>query len=229
MGCEVVVRLQGMIFDLDGTLGNTLPVCYAAFREALLAHIGRKYTDAEIDALFGPSEEGIIQRVVPADRRVECLETYLAAYERFHDLAPRPFPGIAEALDSLAWHGLRLGLATGKGPRGVAISLRRLGLAERFDPVEVGSPQGAVKPDAIRRILARWDVTPWRAAYVGDTAYDIVAAREAGVIPLAAAWAPTARCDELLAAQPAALFVDVAELVAWVADSTGDGARRMPS
>lgn len=212
------MRLEGVIFDLDGTLGNTLPVCYAAFREALLAHTGREYADAEVDALFGPSEEGIIRRAVPADQRHDCLEAYLAAYERNHDLAPRPFPGMAEALDTLARRGLRLGLATGKGPRSAAISLRRLGLADRFDVIEVGSPEGAVKPDAIRRILARWGVAPEHAAYVGDTAADIEAAREAGVIPLAAAWAPTARRDELLAAQPAALFTDVAELVAWAAD-----------
>lgn len=210
------MRLEGIIFDLDGTLGNTLPVCYAAFREALLTYTGREYADAEIDALFGPSEEGIVRRVVPQQWR-ECLEVYLAAYERHHELAPHPFPGVVEALDTLKQHGLRLGLVTGKGPRGAAISLRRLGLADAFDMIEVGSPEGAVKPEAIQRILAHWGVAPERAAYVGDTAYDVEAAREAGVIPLAAAWAPTARRDELLAAQPAACFTDVTQLVAWTA------------
>ena len=77
-----------MIFDLDGTLGNTLPVCYAAFREAQLAHTAREYADAEIAALFGQSEEGIIQRLVPEPGRwQEALEDYLAAYERHHDLS----------------------------------------------------------------------------------------------------------------------------------------------
>lgn len=216
-----------MIFDLDGTLGNTLPVCYVAFREALLTYTGREYADAEIDALFGPSEEGIVRRVAPRQWR-ECLEAYLAAYERHHDLAPHPFPGIAEALDTFKQRGLRLGLVTGKGPRGAAISLRRLGLADAFEMIEVGSPEGAVKPDAIRRILARWGMAPERAAYVGDTAYDVEAAREAWVIPLAAAWAPTARRDELLAAQPTACFTDVTQLVAWVAASaSGDDRQRV--
>lgn len=214
-----MVRLKGLIFDLDGTLGNTVPVCYAAFHEALLAHTGREYADAEIDAMFGPSEEGMIHRIVPAERRQACLEDYLAAYERLHDLAPRPFPGIAEAMETLRQRGMRLGLVTGKGPRSAAISLRRLGLAEAFDVIEVGSPEGAVKPEAIRRILAHWGVAPERAAYVGDTAYDVEAAREAGVFPLAAAWAPTAQRDELLAAQPAACFTDVTQLVAWTAEA----------
>src|SRR5579863_6950641 len=205
-----------MIFDLDGTLGNTLPVCYAAFREALLAYTRREYADAEIDALFGPSEEGIVRRVVPQRWR-ECLEAYLAAYERHHDLAPRPFSGVAEALDTLRQRGVRLGLATGKGPRSAAISLRHLGLADAFEMIEVGSPEGAVKPEAIRRILAHWSMAPQHAAYVGDVASDVEAAREAGVIPLAAAWAPTARRDELLAALPAAFFTDVTQLVDWVA------------
>ena len=221
-----MVRLKGLIFDLDGTLGNTVPVCYAAFHEALLAHTGREYADAEIDAMFGPSEEGMIHRIVPAERRQACLEDYLAAYERLHDLAPRPFPGIAEALENLRRRGMRLGLVTGKGPRSAAISLRRLGLAEAFDVIEVGSPEGAVKPEAIRRILADWSLAPEQAGYVGDTASDIVAAREAGVVPLAAAWAPTARRDELLAAQPAALFTDVAQLVTWAETTAPDDVER---
>ena len=59
------MRLHGVIFDLDGTLGDTLPACFVAFRRALEGFSAREYTDAEIAALFGPSEEGMIQRLVP--------------------------------------------------------------------------------------------------------------------------------------------------------------------
>jgi len=48
------MRLDGMIFDLDGTLTDTFPVCFVAFREALQAFTGRSYTDEEIVARFGP-------------------------------------------------------------------------------------------------------------------------------------------------------------------------------
>ena len=56
------MRLAGAIFDLDGTLADTLPACFAAFRTACAKLGGPAYTDAQIRGLFGPSEEGMVQR-----------------------------------------------------------------------------------------------------------------------------------------------------------------------
>lgn len=52
----VRMNLRGVIFDLDGTLGDTLPVCYAAYREVFEGYLGKTYRDEEIAALFGPNE-----------------------------------------------------------------------------------------------------------------------------------------------------------------------------
>ena len=53
--------LRGVIFDLDGTLADTLPVCYAAFRAAFHRYVPeRTFSDAEITSFFGPNEEGVI-------------------------------------------------------------------------------------------------------------------------------------------------------------------------
>lgn len=49
--------IKAMIFDLNGTIGNTLPLCIKAFRKSIEALMKRKITDAEIVATFGPSEE----------------------------------------------------------------------------------------------------------------------------------------------------------------------------
>src|SRR5215831_18642478 len=88
------MKLNGIIFDLDGTLGDTLPVCFKAFRHAILEYTGRSLTDQQIRATFGPSEEGIIRSQVP-ERWQECLELYVEAYRRDHAIAPDPFPGRA--------------------------------------------------------------------------------------------------------------------------------------
>ena len=209
------MKLDGVIFDFDGTLGDTLPVCFAAFRRALEGFSGRHYTDEEIAALFGPSEEGMIQRMVP-DRWQACLEAYLAAYEEESARRARLFPGIETALRLLKGRGVALAIVTGKGARSAAISLRHLRLAEFFDVVETGSPDGSVKPLAIQRVLAKWGAAPDRVAYVGDVPTDMEAAKEAGVIPLGAAWAGTSSTDDLSALSPLEAFRSVESFITWI-------------
>ena len=209
------MQLDGVIFDLDGTLGDTLPVCFAAFRHAMSEFSSRRYTDDEIAALFGPSEEGIIRRLVP-DRWQACLMTYLAAYDQESARNARLFPGIETALRLLKERGVATAIVTGKGSQSAAISLRHLGLAGHFDSVETGSPEGGIKPLAIRKVLAKWRAMPHQVAYVGDAPSDIEAAREAGVIPLAAAWAATSEPSALTALRPRQIFLSVDTFIEWV-------------
>lgn len=209
------MQLDGMIFDLDGTLTDTFAVCFAAFREALLAVTNRSFTDEEILARFGPSEDGMLQRWVP-DRWEACLRMYLASYEREHRRLARVFPGIEAALNALQARRIPLAVVTGKGAQSAAISLAQLGLGRYFDAVETGSPEGGVKPRCLRRVLTHWGVTPDRVAYLGDVPSDIEASRAVGVIPLAAAWEKRSDAAALRALEPLAAFDTVAQFIEWV-------------
>jgi phosphoglycolate phosphatase-like HAD superfamily hydrolase len=209
------MRLAGAIFDLDGTLADTLPACYAAFRAACARLGGPVYTDAQIRGLFGPSEEGMVQRAMP-DRWEAALDVLLEEYRRHLALCPRVFPSIASALDRLRRHRVPLALVTGKGPRTTTMSLTHFGLDDTFDAVETGSPQGVVKAAAIARVVAAWGVAAREVVYVGDAVADMHAAIEAGVLPVAAAWAPSAIESELAATQPYVLFRDAGEFEAWL-------------
>ena len=207
--------LRGIIFDLDGTIADTLPVCFAAFREVFRDALGRDYTDQEVRAMFGPTEEGIFQRLVPDDwtRR---LEQFLAAYQRFHSLCPEPFPGMRPAIDKLRESDVRLGIVTGKGPRSAAISLRELGLDGVFEPIQAGSPNGGVKPDAMRRVLDGWGLPPDEVASIGDARPDVESSRQLGMTSLAAAWASTANFEMLNSLAPDAIFRRVGEFHDWI-------------
>jgi pyrophosphatase PpaX len=222
------MKLAGAIFDLDGTLADTLPVCYAAFRGACARLDGPAYTDAEIRALFGPSEEGMLQRAMP-DRWEEGLEVLLEEYGKRLLQCGGVFPAVAAALALLRERRVPLALVTGKGVGTTRLSLAHFGLDGVFDLVETGSPTGVVKAAAIARVVAQWDVPPSRVFYVGDAVADVQAAQEAGVLAVAAAWAPSAIPQELEAARPYTLFSNASDFRTWVVRTLGPSPARRRS
>ena len=213
------MRLRGVVFDLDGTLGDTLPVCYSAFRRLFQRRLGLTLTNAEIRSRFGPSEEGVIRELVGADADA-AIEEYFLDYRHDHRTCRRPFAGIPALLGDLRSRDIRLAVVTGKGPRSAAISLEVMGLADTFERVEAGSPQGAVKPDCMRRVVEDWGVDPAEVLSVGDAPSDVRSARTAGLPSAAAAWAATADASLLRAEQPDELFERVADLRDWVRSRT---------
>jgi phosphoglycolate phosphatase-like HAD superfamily hydrolase len=211
------MRLGGIIFDLDGTLGDTLPVCFSAFRRAIHEYTGRSLSDQEIRATFGPSEEGIIRNQVP-ERWQECLEMYVDAYREEHARSREPFPGMRDALQKLGEMGVRRAVVTGKSIVTAEISLDAMGIRSFFDIVQGGRAEGNIKAENIRKVLESWRLAPDAAAYVGDAPADIDSAHEAGVIGLAAAWAGGTRQEvqALTDRRPAAIFHRVDEMMEWI-------------
>jgi len=211
-------ELAGVIFDLDGTLADTIPVAFDAFRAALAPFVHRRYSDEELRSFFGPSEDGILRRIVPHDWAA-CLERYLLEYETRHDACPAPFPGIPLVLDLLRDQEVPVGLVTGKVSRAVTISLQRLGIADRFDVIEPGSPDGDVKAVALERIVKAWRIDGVRVAYVGDTPSDMIAAANAGLLPVGAAWDSRADGRALRLAGARVVFDSVDALAGWLRDN----------
>ena len=215
------MRLAGAIFDLDGTLADTLQVCFAAFRAAFEQLGAPVYTDDRIRALFGPSEEGMRQRAIP-ERWQDAVASYLVEYEKQLPLCAGLFPAVDAALRLLRERGIPTALVTGKGQVSMAMSLTYFGLDGVFDAVESGSATGVVKADAIRRVVKRWDVDPGRVICAGDAGVDMVAAREAGVVPVGAAWAPSVVPGELEATRPHVIFTRAEDFHRWLHSITGE-------
>ena len=206
---------SGVIFDLDGTLGDTLPVCFAAFREVFAFYLGVSYSDDQIRAMFGPTEEGILDAQIAHDG-AGAMERYLEEYRAAHHLAPEPFGGIVPLLDELATRNVPMAVVTGKGPRSAAVSLEHWSLTGRFDGVEAGSDNGNIKDQNMAKVLGRWGVDPGEVVSVGDAPTDVHAARANGIVAVAAAWASTTDRSSLDAEQPDHVFDEVSRFSEWL-------------
>jgi phosphoglycolate phosphatase/pyrophosphatase PpaX len=207
--------IQCIIFDLDGTLGNTLPLCIAAFKKSIEPLAGRTLSDREIIDTFGPSEEGTVRALIP-DHYEQGVEDYLTSYRDLHEMCEAPFEGIIEVLELAKNRNVRLAMVTGKGERSTVITLEMYGIRSYFDIIETGSPMGPRKVQGITNVLEQLRIAPKESLYVGDSPSDIVSAREANVPVIAAAWADTADKEQLQALRPDELFSTVEEFKRYI-------------
>lgn len=210
------MSIQAILFDLDGTLADTLPVCIQAFQETIAHFNGERPSPAQITSMFGPTEEGMLETMLPG-RLDETLPQYLKEYERFHSLCPQPFPGVERVFELLKAKNIPSAIVTGKGRYSAEISVRILGLDRWVDCVETGFAAKPDKPVSIRKVLERWQMSPEQAAYIGDTPYDMRASREAGLLPLGAAWAETSLLRRPPQPDVAVMFYEIDRLVEWIA------------
>lgn len=205
-----------VVFDLDGTIGNTLPLCIEAFRRSVEPLSGKSVSDDEIVATFGPSEEGSILKLIP-NAYEKGVADYLYWYEHLHDMCPEAFDGIPELIHELTIRGVHLAMVTGKGVHSTRISLQRFGLADCFDIVETGHSKGPRKADGLRAVLTYYgDVEKSQILYVGDAPSDILACQQVGIAIAAAAWADTSNPQKLLELKPDALFYSISDFSDWL-------------
>jgi phosphoglycolate phosphatase/pyrophosphatase PpaX len=209
-------KIRAVIFDLDGTLANTLPLCIQAFRNSVEPLINRTVSDPEIIATFEPSEEGTIMALAP-DHYDKGVAGYLRHYEALHNMCPVPFEGIKELLIRLQEKGVRIAMVTGKGKYSTEISLKYFELTHYFELIETGSPTGPRKAEGIQHILDNFaNIQKDEVIYVGDAPSDITACREAGIPIIAAAWAETAEPEALNSLGPDHLFNTIHDFATWL-------------
>lgn len=79
-----MIVIKAVIFDFDGTLADTLPVCFLAFEAVFREFDNREVTTEEIKAMFGPSETGIIRENLKNNNYDEAIELYYEIYSKRH-------------------------------------------------------------------------------------------------------------------------------------------------
>lgn len=213
-------KLKAIIFDVDGTLANTVPLCVEAFRQALEPQLHRSLSDEEIKAAFGPDEEGTMMAFHPPDLK-RAMDDFMHYYMSLHAaMCSQPFDGIKNLLTALKSRGVCLAVATGKAKDTTELSLRRFNIIQYFDRIENGSPEKSRKPEAIQQLVTAFGINKKETLYVGDSPGDVKESHEAGIYVAGAAWAPSTDKEKLKAAKPDVLFDSVEDFAAWLAQRT---------
>ena len=176
-------------FDLDGTLLDTSGDLTAAVNHALIDAGRRPLTIEEVKPMIGGGAKHMLSLTMAAtggcsdEELMRLYKLMLAYYEAHIAIETRPFPGMIEALDALTARGARLAVVTNKFESFAQKLLVELGLRDRFDALIGGDTMGKgfAKPhrapidEMIRRCGGG------SAAFIGDSIYDIMAAKNAGI------------------------------------------------
>jgi pyrophosphatase PpaX len=206
-----VARFPVVLFDLDGTVVDSGAIILASMRHATQQVLGREFSDHELmQAVGGPGLEAQFAALAP-ESVDELVHVYRAHNEPLHDEL-EACEGMEDVIVRLHEDGVRLGVVTAKRRSTVDLAFARLRVGHLFETVVGGNETEKHKPDPEPLLLAahRLGVAPQDCAYVGDSPFDIRAAKAAPMYSVAVTWGRIHDREKLEAEEPAAI-VDTAE------------------
>ena len=206
-----MIRFPVVLFDLDGTVVDSGGIILASMRHATREVLGRDFGDAELmQAVGGPGLEAQMEVFAP-ERVDDLVRVYRAHNEPLHDEL-EACAGMEEVLLRLHERGHRLGVVTAKRRSTVELAFARVPIAHLFETVVGGDETQKHKPDPEPLLLAaeRMNARPDETAYVGDSPFDIRAAKAAGMHAIAVTWGRIHDRERLEREEPDAI-VDTAE------------------
>jgi pyrophosphatase PpaX len=203
--------VKAALFDFDGTLVDTTDLIYQSMRHAAGEVLGREVSREVLMANVGQ----------PLPRQMELLSTehaeallnsYRLHNEENHDALIKEFPGVEEALTRLRWAGVQVAVVTSKRRFSVDMALKSFpGLGEVVDQwvTMEDTNEHKPRPEPLHKGLELLGNVPREeATYVGDSPFDVAAAKAARVKSIAVSWGAFSE-ETLLAAGPDHLVPDL--------------------
>ena len=181
--------LKGVVFDLDGTLVDSLSTTFDAFNHAIVQSGGKTHTPAEIMAHFGTGEGQIFAKILGQEK----AESAYALSCSYMDENMKRVPlhsGVGELLEKLKSENIPISIFTGRSWVTTKMILAHHGLLDRFITVVANDhvSQPKPSPEGLRLALSRMKLLPEEVFFVGDSPVDIMAGKTAGSPSIAALW-----------------------------------------
>ncbi|MGB9792191.1 MAG: HAD-IA family hydrolase [Thermacetogeniaceae bacterium] len=196
------MQLKGIIFDLDGTIIDSLPLISLTFRKVFDV-FGIPWGNGEVLKTVGLPLREVAATYAPAGRVEEFLATYAKIQKQYQEKLLKAYPGAAETLETLRKEGFRLALGTSKRRPSTMAALQLTGLEKYFDVIVTVDDVERSKPnpDTLFKALKLLKLKPSAAVYIGDSWYDIMTGKNAGVSTIGVTWGMATR-EELDAYNP---------------------------
>lgn len=209
------MRFPVVLFDFDGTVIDSGSIILASMRHATQTVLGREIPDEELGRAVGGS--GLIEqmRLIDPERVDELVACYRAHNEPLHaELAE--CAGMSDALTILKGEGRKLGVVTAKRRETVRLAFSYLPLEHFFDVVVGSDDTERHKPDPqpLEHALGLLGAAADDAVYVGDSPFDVRAAKAAGLHAIAVTWGGIHPRKRLEAEGPDAVVETPEELLA---------------
>ncbi len=211
------MRYPVVLFDLDGTVIDSGGIILASMRHASREVLGRVIADAELmQAVGGPGLEAQMAALDP-ERVDELVSVYRAHNEPLHEELVC-CAGMEGALERLRADGRRLGVVTAKRRATVELAFEHVPLGHLFETIVGGDETERHKPDPEPLLLAaeRLGARPEDTVYVGDSPFDIRAAKAAGMGSVGVTWGRIHDRSRLEREEPDAIVDTAKELLAVV-------------
>lgn len=214
------MNFQAVIFDLDGTLLDTLRDLSDAMNNTLERFGYPVHEPKEYRYLVGNGMENLVHRALPApvndDPQMVArgLETMRKSYALNWNVHTKPYPGIPELLEALSTRGIKLAVLSNKPHDFTLKTVEGLLPARLFDLVAGAKPNVPLKPDpaSALEIAQKFGVAPDRFLYLGDTGTDMKTANAAGMFAVGVLWG-FREAAELVSEGAAKLIAKPAELL----------------
>lgn len=185
------MKYKAILFDFDGTIADTLPVCFYSFQKVFWQYDHRLLSNQDIVAMFGPSEVGIIeQNLINKSRLNDAIHDYYFHYEREHQNLVRANSDVQKLLDHICKKGILTGIVTGKARRSLDISVKHLFPEQLFHVSITGDDVVNPKPhqEGIIKAMSTLGCAPHETVFVGDSNADIEAGARANVKTVGVNW-----------------------------------------
>jgi pyrophosphatase PpaX len=203
--------LRAALFDFDGTLVDTTDLIYQSMRHAAGEVLGREISREVLMANVGQPLPRQME-LLSAEHAEALLDSYRLHNEANHDALIKEFPGVEESLARLRSAGVRVAVVTSKRRFSVDMALKTFpGLGEVVDQwvTMEDTTEHKPRPEPLLKGLELLGKIPKEeAAYVGDSPFDVAAAKAAGVRSVAVSWGAFSE-DALRAAEPDHLVPDL--------------------
>jgi pyrophosphatase PpaX len=208
--------LKAALFDFDGTLVDTTEMIYQGMRHAASTVLGRDDIPREILLANVGQPLPRQMEVIDAEKSELLLEAYRHHHEENHDALIQEFPRVAQALSRLRSAGIKVAVVTSKRRTSVEMALNNFpdlrNVVDRFVTLE-DTKQHKPHPEPLWRGLELVGGVPKEeAAYVGDSPFDVEAAKAAGLTSVAVSWGAFSE-DRLREAEPDHLVLDIESAV----------------